>query len=108
MATRIPAAVIAIGLLFSATACGGTAAKPAPDEAPNVASIPDTVGDSLEDAEEQLESSGVGVREHNLDGEPIVVEWLWTVCRQEPSTGAPVQSVDLYVSHDCGWPGGDE
>jgi len=163
MATRTPAAaIIAIGLLLSATACGETTPKPVPDvtgDPLNVAedtldalglryrtvgggafgivirshwlvcrqtprprriarevvltvsracSIPDTVGESLEDAEEQLERSGVDVREHSLDGEPIVAEALWTVCRQEASAGAPLQLVDLYVSHDCAWPGDDE
>jgi beta-lactam-binding protein with PASTA domain len=69
-------------------------------------SIPDVVGTSLEDAEDQLTEAGIDVRKHSLDDVPIVLESFWTVCRQSPPAGAPVQPVDLYVSHDCSWAGG--
>jgi PASTA domain/RDD family len=66
-------------------------------------SVPDVVGESLDDAEDQLEQSGIDVQEHSLDDEPILVESLWTVCGQSPAAGASVRPVDLYVSHDCWW-----
>ncbi len=61
--------------------------------------VPDVVGESLEDAEEELR--GVDVEAHSLDGDTIVVESFWTVCEQEPDPGAPAQPVELYVAHDC-------
>jgi beta-lactam-binding protein with PASTA domain len=64
-------------------------------------SVPDVVGESLEEAEDELRDAGIDVRAHSLDGEPIIVESLWTVCDQEPAPGAPAQSVELYVAHDC-------
>jgi beta-lactam-binding protein with PASTA domain len=67
--------------------------------------VPDVVGEPLADAEDDLERAGVDVREHSLDDEPIVVESLWTVCRQSPAAGAPVRPTELYVSHDCWWAG---
>jgi beta-lactam-binding protein with PASTA domain len=67
--------------------------------------VPDVVGESLDDAEDELAEAGFDARDHSLDDEPILVESLWTVCRQSPAAGAPVQPVDLYVSHDCWWAG---
>jgi hypothetical protein len=63
-------------------------------------SVPDVVGESLEDAEDELRDAGIEVSEHSLDGDPIVVDSLWTVCDQEPDAGAPAQPVELYVAQD--------
>jgi hypothetical protein len=68
--------------------------------------VPDTVGESLDDAEDELEDIGIDARVHSLDGGPVVMQGLWTVCRQTPEPGAAVQPVDLYVSHDCSSEGG--
>jgi hypothetical protein len=65
--------------------------------------VPDVVGESLEDAEDELERAGITPREHRLDGGPILVDSAWDVCRQSPRAGLPAQPVDLYVSHDCWW-----
>jgi beta-lactam-binding protein with PASTA domain len=64
-------------------------------------SVPDVVGESLEEAEDQLRDAGIDVSAHSLDGESIIVESLWTVCDQEPAAGVPAQPVELYVAHDC-------
>lgn len=69
--------------------------------------VPYVVGQSLDDAEDELHDRGIDVEEIGLDGEPIVLESMWTVCRQSPPAGAPVQPTELYVSHDCSW-GGDD
>ena len=61
--------------------------------------IPYVVGESLEDAREELRGFNVEVR--SLDGAPVVLESLWTVCEQEPEYGPPVQPVVLHVGHDC-------
>ncbi len=61
--------------------------------------IPYVVGETLEDAREELR--GFNVEVHSLDGAPVVLEELWTVCEQEPESGPPVQPVELYVGHDC-------
>jgi beta-lactam-binding protein with PASTA domain len=64
-------------------------------------SIPDVRGESLDDAEDALDEAGIDYSEHSLDGDPIVVESLWTVCRQSPLGGAPGRPVQLFASHDC-------
>ena len=63
--------------------------------------IPYVEDESLDDAEDRLDEAGIHYSEHSLDGEPIVVESLWTVCRQSPVGGTPGRPVELYVSHDC-------
>jgi beta-lactam-binding protein with PASTA domain len=63
--------------------------------------VPDVVGLSLEQAEEQLDRADIGYSEESLNGETVVVESLWTVCDQSPVGGEPGSSVELYVSHDC-------
>jgi beta-lactam-binding protein with PASTA domain len=62
--------------------------------------VPDVVGESLEDAEDELRDAGIAVNAHSLDGDPIIVESFWTVCEQSPEGGAPTGPVELYVSHD--------
>ena len=64
--------------------------------------IPDVRYESLEDAEDTLREAGIRYDAQSLDGDPIVVESFWTVCRQSPLGGAPGrQQVQLFVSHDC-------
>jgi beta-lactam-binding protein with PASTA domain len=64
-------------------------------------SIPDVEGESLGDAEDTLDEAGISYSEHSLDGDPVLVESLWTVCRQSPHEGTPGRPVQLFVSHDC-------
>ena len=69
-------------------------------------SIPYVQGESLGDAEDALREAGIRYSEHSLDGDAIVVESFWTVCRQSPPSGTPVRPVQLFVSHDCYAEGG--
>ena len=69
-------------------------------------SVPGVVGESLDNAEAELDDAGIEVREQSLDGVPILEESDWTVCEQAPPRGARIQPVDLYVSHDCSLPWG--
>ena len=68
--------------------------------------IPDVRGESLGDAEDALREAGVRYSEYSLDGDPILVDSLWTVCRQSPLGGTPGRPVRLFVSHDCYAEGG--
>ena len=64
-------------------------------------SIPDVVGESLEDGEDELRYAGIESSAHSLEDEPILLESFWTVCDQSPPPGASSQAVELYVAHDC-------
>jgi beta-lactam-binding protein with PASTA domain len=64
-------------------------------------SIPDVRDESLDDAEDTLSEAGIPYSEQSLDDGPIVVDSLWTVCRQSPLRGIPGRRVTLFVSHDC-------
>ena len=64
-------------------------------------SIPDVRWESLDDAEDTLREAGIPYSEQSLDGDPIVVDSLWTVCSQSPFRGTPGRTVRLFVSHDC-------
>lgn len=64
-------------------------------------SIPDVRGETLGDAEDALREAGIDYSEHSLDGDPVLVESFWTVCRQFPLRGTPGRTVQLFVSHDC-------
>lgn len=64
-------------------------------------SIPDVRGESLDDAEDALRQAGIRYSEVSLDGDPVVVDSFWTVCRQSSHTGTPAHAVRLFVSHDC-------
>jgi hypothetical protein len=66
-------------------------------------SIPRVVGETLSDARDELEEAGAEIRVHSLDGDGVIVDAFWTVCRQSPTHPAPEQTVDLYVSHNCWW-----
>ena len=63
--------------------------------------VPDVVDGQLEDAREQLEAAGFDVVARSMDGDPILVEHLWTVCDQSPAPGDLGLTVVLYVAHDC-------
>jgi len=63
--------------------------------------LPDTVGYSLEDGEDELSSAGVDYRVHGVDAGPVVDEDEFGICEQSPPAGADVHSVDLYVSTYC-------
>lgn len=77
--------------LFVARAC--PAARPVV--------VPDVIGDDLDDAESTLEQAGLRVSAESVEGDPILVRSLWTVCDQSPAPGLRGRAVELYVAHDC-------
>lgn len=75
------------------------AARSCPAASPAV--VPDVIDDQLEDARTQLEAAGFTVTARSVNGDPIVVEDLWTVCDQSPAPGYRGRTVVLEVAHDC-------
>jgi beta-lactam-binding protein with PASTA domain len=65
--------------------------------------VPDVVGESLEDAEDDLRRAGIDFSVDSLDGDPVVVDSFWTVCDQSPPAGAAPQTVRLEVARDDDW-----
>jgi beta-lactam-binding protein with PASTA domain len=64
--------------------------------------LPDVIGMSLEEAEEELDGLGIPYEvQSREDGTPRV-EHLWQVCYQSPQPGQRASSVRLYVRRlDC-------
>jgi beta-lactam-binding protein with PASTA domain len=64
--------------------------------------LPDVVGLSLEDAEDELEGLGIPYEVQPADGDLPRVRHLWQVCYQSPDAGQRASAVRLYVSRlDC-------
>jgi beta-lactam-binding protein with PASTA domain len=84
-------------LLHVARVCGS---KPAPElsAAPR---LPWLDGTNLDDAKEQLDGAGIAYSIDTDDGDPVLVDGLWTVCSQIPDGGTRARLVELRVSHDC-------
>jgi beta-lactam-binding protein with PASTA domain len=67
---------------------------------PVVPTVPDVIGENLDEAEEDLDAAGVGYSVEAGDEEPIV-EHLWEVCGETPAPGTRTDFVELYVARDC-------
>jgi len=52
--------------------------------------VPDVRGQRLDRAERVLG-----------DGDPVLVDRLWTVCTQSPDGGTRGRFVELHIAHDC-------
>jgi len=89
--TPAPGASASSVTLFVARSC--------PTAGPDV--VPDVIDDNLADAREELEAEGFAVVAQSADGDPILVEHLWTVCDQSPEPGHRGHTVELEVAHDC-------
>ena len=63
--------------------------------------VPDVIDATLDDAKDDLEAEGFAVVAKSADGDPILVEHLWTVCDQSPEPGHRGHTVELEVAHDC-------
>jgi beta-lactam-binding protein with PASTA domain len=63
--------------------------------------VPDVVGLSLEDANDELDELRIGHDTQPEEGETPIVEHLWEVCGQDPTAGERSSFVDLYVERDC-------
>ena len=70
-------------------------APPEPEVVPNV------IGQSLEDANEELDAAGIGHEAETYDDDAPLVENLWEVCDQDPGGGERASFVELYVARDC-------
>ncbi len=72
-------------------------------ECPNSAFVlPDVVGMSLDDAEEELDGLGIPYEVQPREGGTPRVEHLWEICYQSPQPGQLASSVRLYVRRlDC-------
>jgi hypothetical protein len=64
--------------------------------------VPNVAGESLEDANDQLDALGIGHdAETYHDDEPLIDDF-WEVCSQYPAGGERASFVELYVARDCG------
>jgi beta-lactam-binding protein with PASTA domain len=63
--------------------------------------VPWLDGTSLEDAKERLNALDISYSVETDDGDPVLIDHLWTVCSQTPSGGTRAQFVELRVAHDC-------
>jgi hypothetical protein len=87
---RISIAVLAV---LACAACGSRAVEPKP--------VPDLVGMNLQQAEDELDSRGLG---HDAVGGGtfgIVVRSNWQVCRQVPVAGKKAKAVTLHLARGC-------
>ena len=91
-----------IGLLFALclTACGEERKPSRPATPPAATTVPALEGVNLDEAEERLDSLGIGYSVDSGDDE-VVFEHLWTVCYQSPEPGANARFVELTVEHVC-------
>jgi len=58
-------------------------------------------GTNLDDAKGQLDAMGIAYSVDTGDGDPVLVDRLWTVCTQSPDGGTRGRFVELGVAHDC-------
>ena len=58
-------------------------------------------GTNFDDAKEELDAAGIAYSVDTDDGDPVLVDHLWTVCTQTPEGGTRARFVELRVSHDC-------
>ena len=63
--------------------------------------VPDVIGESLEDAKEELFARGLRVGYTTDDGDPVLVDHFWRVCDQQPYGGGRADFVHLDVAHVC-------
>jgi hypothetical protein len=87
---RVSIAVLAALVLAG---CGSRTVEPRP--------IPDLVGMNLQQAEDKLDSRGLGYDAVGGGTFGIVVRSNWEVCRQVPSAGKTAKAVTLYVARGC-------
>jgi beta-lactam-binding protein with PASTA domain len=63
--------------------------------------VPNVIGESLEDAGEDLDALGIAHDAETYDGDLPVAEQLWEVCDQDPAWGERASYVELRVARDC-------
>ncbi len=85
-------------VLRVAKRCPGQTATPGPSGAPL---LPWLIGSNLDDAKEELDAKGIVYSIRTDDGDPVLIDHLWTVCSQTPDGGTRVRHVELHVAHEC-------
>jgi hypothetical protein len=97
---RYTAALIGLSFSLCLVGCGEERRPAKPANATTPAAIPDLQGTNLDDAEERLDSLGIGYEVDSGDDE-VVFEHLWRVCYQSPEAGEHSRFVTLTVEHVC-------
>src|ERR671938_1174289 len=97
---RYAAALTGLSLALCLTGCGEERKQSRPASPPAATVVPSLQGENLDEAEERLDSLGIGYSVDSGDDE-VVFEHLWTVCYQLPEPGAHARFVELDVEHIC-------
>ena len=97
---RYAAALIGLSFALCLTGCGEERKQRTPASPPAATAVPDLEGHNLDEAEERLDSLGIGYSVDSGDDE-VVFEHLWTVCDQRPEPGERARVVELTVEHVC-------
>jgi hypothetical protein len=75
--------------------------EPATTAAPKAKHVGSYVGQRLDVAESDAEEAGINVKVLGGGTFGVVVPSHWTVCKQEPSSGATANRVKLIVAREC-------
>jgi hypothetical protein len=97
---RYVTALIGLAFALCLAACGEERKPAKPANATAVPALPDLQGTNLDEAEERLDSLGIGWYVDSGD-DVVVFEHLWTVCYQSPAAGEYARFVTLTVEHVC-------
>ena len=97
---RYVVALIGLSCALCLTACGEERKHGSPATGSAVSAVPDLYHENLDEAEERLDSLGIGYSVDSGDDE-VVFEHLWTVCYQSPEPGTRARFVELTVEHVC-------
>jgi hypothetical protein len=97
---RYAVALIGLSFTFCLVGCGEERKPARPANATTPVAIPDLEGTNLDEAEERLDSLGIGYSVDSGDDE-VIIEHLWTVCYQSPEPGEQSRFVELTVEHVC-------
>jgi hypothetical protein len=97
---RYAAALIGLTFALCLVGCGEERRERTPASPPAAATVPSLEGENLDEAEERLDSLGIGYSVDSGDDE-VVFEHLWTVCYQSPDPGKHARFVELTVEHIC-------
>ena len=63
--------------------------------------LPWLIGSDLHEAKEELDAICVSYSVVTDDGDPVLVDRLWTICDQTPGGGTRAANVELRVEHEC-------
>src|ERR671922_1125757 len=97
---RYAAALIGLTFALCLVGCGEERRERTPASPPAATVVPNLEGENLDEAEERLDSLGIGYSVDSGDDE-VVFEHLWTVCYQSPEAGSHARFVELTVEHIC-------